>query len=81
MLLGRKRERVHERSLIRERLADGHQAADRLGVVDELLDRHLIAALEEPPPGGSRLAPVVLEELAGEPPRRPRFGALDERPA
>ena len=59
----------------------GVEAADRLRVVDELVDRHLIAALEEPPPARPRLAAVVLEQLAGEPPRRARRRALDELPA
>src|SRR5207244_2535865 len=58
--------------------ADAVEPANRLCVVNELLDRHLIAPLEEPPPRGAGFTPVVLEELTGEPTWRSGLGTLDE---
>ena len=52
----------------------GLELADRLEVLDELLRGHP-DALEVPPPRRPRLAPVVLQQLAGQPARRPGLGA------
>src|SRR5262249_61437311 len=52
--------------------------AHSFGVVEELVAGHL-AAREEPPPGGARLATVVLEQLTGEPARRSLVAAGHER--
>jgi hypothetical protein len=60
------------------RLAGRLQLADRLGVVDEIGGRHLVASLEEPPPGWPRLAPVVFEQLSCQPSRRAGRRPLDE---
>src|SRR5262249_24165098 len=42
------------------------EVCDGLGVLQELL-RRLAEPVEVGPPGGSSLAPVILEELAGDP--------------
>src|SRR5262245_30685888 len=52
------------------------EGANRLRVVDELLAGHL-AALEEPPPHRSRLAPVILEEIARQ--YEGRIAGVDQR--
>ena len=59
-------------------LAGRLEAADRFGVVEQLLVGHLIAALEEPPPPRPRFPPVILEQLAGEPPDRSGLLAFDQ---
>src|SRR5437763_708391 len=61
------------------RRAERREAADRLRVVHQLVERHLLAALEEPPPRGPRLAPVIFEQLAREPARGAHDLAGDER--
>ena len=78
VLLNRKRQRVQERVLVRARPADRRQPTDRLGIVHQLLDRHVIAPLEEPPPRRPRLAPVVFQQLAREPARRAGLAAADQ---
>ena len=66
VLLHRVRECVHERLVPLDRLgAVGLELPDRLGVVDEV-GRALTEPLEEGPPDGLRLAPVVLQELRGQ---------------
>ena len=76
VLLRRKAEAVLQRILHPSRRFHGLQPANRLAVLDQLVKRHL-AAREEPPPCGPSLAPVVLQQLGGQPPRRAFAGARE----
>src|SRR5439155_21729615 len=69
VMLGWEAEAVVHRALGRDGPSVRLKPANRFGVLEQLLTGHL-AAREEPPPGGARLATVVLEQLAGEPARR-----------
>jgi len=78
VLLGRKAEEVLQRVLRPARRALRLQTADRLAVLHQLVERHL-AAGEEPPPCGPSLAPVVFQQLSGQPARRPGARAREQR--
>jgi hypothetical protein len=79
LLLGRKAERVHQRPAKRlgRDVGVGHEAADALRILEQLLGAHL-EAREVRPPRGSRLAAVVFEERAGEPAGRAGLLAFGE---
>src|SRR5262249_12657350 len=77
-MLGWEAEAVVRRALGHDGPPIGPQMADRFSVLEQLVAGHL-AAREEPPPGGARLATVVLEQLAGEPARRSLGAAGHER--
>src|SRR5207247_3028886 len=78
VLLGREAEAVVQRAPHASRRILRLQPADRLAVLHQLVERHL-AAREEPPPGRAGLAPVVLEQLGGQPARRPGALAREQR--
>src|SRR5262245_36604480 len=77
-MLGWEAEAVVRRALGHDGPPIGPQMADRFSVLEQLVAGHL-AAREEPPPGGARLATVVLEQLTGEPARRSLVAAGHER--
>ena len=62
LFLGRVRERVHPGAVLLARLPGGLEPADRLGVLDQLVDGHL-DLVEERPPDRLALAVVVVEQL------------------
>jgi len=78
VLLGREAEAVVQRAPHASRRALRLQPPNGLAVVHQLVERHR-AAREEPPPGRPGLTPVVLEQLGGQPARRPSALAREQR--